>query len=188
MHSRIAITGKICSGKTTLANELTLHGYTKISFGDKVKEMCVEIFDMKYKNRKLIQTFAEKMKEIDENVWINFVIAKIKENPENKWVIDDVRFPNEYEKLKENGFKFVYLEIDDKLQLDRLQKTYGDLYTEHSERLSHISEQHIKNIGNISDFKFKSNFDNLSQILHLINEDTCNKDVYNEDYYTDDSS
>ena len=61
---KIAITGKICSGKSTLANKLkNILKLEKYSFADNVKKYATEIFEMKYKDRKLIQDFAEKMKE-----------------------------------------------------------------------------------------------------------------------------
>ena len=67
---RIAICGKICSGKSTLANALSENfNLRKISFANPVKMYAKEIFDMKYKDRKLIQDFAEKMKQANEKVY-----------------------------------------------------------------------------------------------------------------------
>ena len=45
---KIAICGKMCSGKSTLANHImrTFPGYQKYSFAKRVKELCVELFDM----------------------------------------------------------------------------------------------------------------------------------------------
>ena len=50
---KIAICGKMCYGKTTLANYImrTFPGYRKYSFAEKVKELCVDLFDMKKKDR-----------------------------------------------------------------------------------------------------------------------------------------
>ena len=75
---KIAICGKMCSGKTTLANYImrTFPGYQKYSFAEKVKELCVELFDMKKKDRPLLIDFANKMREIDPNVWINQVLKQ----------------------------------------------------------------------------------------------------------------
>ena len=59
---KIAICGKMCSGKSTLANYImrTFPGYQKYSFAEKVKELCVELFDMKKKDRPLLIDFANK--------------------------------------------------------------------------------------------------------------------------------
>ena len=75
---KIAICGKMCSGKTTLANYImrTYPGYQKYAFADKVKELCIELFQMKGKDRSLLINFANKMREIDSNVWINQVLKE----------------------------------------------------------------------------------------------------------------
>ena len=44
---KIALCGKIASGKTTLANKLCdAHGFQKFSFASKVKEVAVQICGM----------------------------------------------------------------------------------------------------------------------------------------------
>ena len=57
---KIAICGKMCSGKSTLANHImrTFPGYQKYSFARRVKELCVDLFDMQGKDRELLITFA----------------------------------------------------------------------------------------------------------------------------------
>ena len=96
---KIAITGKICSGKSTLANiikdKLKLNKY---SFADNVKKYAKELFDMSYKDRKLIQDFAEKLKEIDNTIWIKQLDKNIKDK--DNIIIDDLRFENEYNYLR----------------------------------------------------------------------------------------
>ena len=69
--TKIAITGKMCSGKTTIANYLIEKNnqFVKISFADKVKEIATDLFNMKEKNRYLLQSIGTKMREIDEDVW-----------------------------------------------------------------------------------------------------------------------
>ena len=76
MGIKIAIIGKMCSGKTTLANKII--GYYKYrginilkrSFSDKLYEICRNLFNMKDKNRELLQQVGTKMREIDKDVWI----------------------------------------------------------------------------------------------------------------------
>ena len=48
---KIAICGKMCYGKSTLANYIMSNypGYQKYSFCTKVKELCKELFNMKGK-------------------------------------------------------------------------------------------------------------------------------------------
>ena len=82
---KIAICGKMCSGKSTLANHImrTFPGYQKYSLAKRVKELCVELFDMKGKDRELLITFANSMRDIDPNVWIKQVLKETKDKEKN---------------------------------------------------------------------------------------------------------
>ena len=144
---RIALIGKICSGKSFVSSHLENTSNFKVySFGDAVKKYAKEIFKLKSKNRKIIQDFGQKMKEIDENVWINYVIYKInKDNAENI-IVDDVRFPNEYKILKKMDFIFIKLNISEELQRIRIKNTYKEDYEIHLERINDISENYINDI------------------------------------------
>jgi len=143
---KIAITGKICSGKSTLANELKDKlKLEKYSFANNVKKYAKEIFEMEYKDRKLIQDFAEKMKEIDNNIWIKQLNKEIKDK--THIVIDDLRFENEYKYLKKNNYYIIKLVIDKNQQIKRIEDLYKDKAHEHLERLEHISECNIDKLN-----------------------------------------
>ena len=143
---KIAITGKICSGKSTLANKLkNILKLEKYSFADNVKKYAKEIFEMKYKDRKLIQDFAEKMKEIDNNIWIKQLDKEIKDKVHI--IIDDLRFENEYKYLKKNKYYIIKLVIDKNQQIKRIEDLYKDKAPEHLERLEHISECNIDKLN-----------------------------------------
>ena len=89
---KLAITGIMCCGKSTIANYLVeKYNYKKFSFADVLKKFAVDIFDMKGKDRKLLQDFGTKMKEIDKCIWIKSLDKKIKDISDNI-VIDDLRF------------------------------------------------------------------------------------------------
>lgn len=142
---RIAICGKLCSGKSYLAKFLAKEYNAEIySFGYGVKRYCKEIFDMKYKDRKLLQNFAQKMREIDNDVWVKYTMNKI--NIENKpnIIVDDLRFPNELEHLESAGFVIIRLIVDKPLQINRIKKTYPETYGEHIDRLEDVSETYIE--------------------------------------------
>jgi len=143
---KIAITGKICSGKSTLANKLkNILKLEKCSFADNVKKYAKEIFEMEYKDRKLIQDFAEKMKEIDNNIWIKQLDKEIKDKVHI--VIDDLRFENEYNYLKKNNYYIIKLVIHKNQQIKRIEDLYKDKAHEHLERLEHISECNIDKLN-----------------------------------------
>ena len=119
---KIAICGKMCSGKTTIANYImrTFSGYKKYSFGQKVKDLCVELFNMKEKDRSLLIKFANSMREIDSNVWINQVLKVTK--GEDNCIIDDVRYQNEVDALIKDGWSFIQINIPYELQTNRIIK------------------------------------------------------------------
>ena len=57
---KLAITGGMASGKTSIAKYLVEnYNFTKFSFADDLKLYAAEIFDMKIKDRKLLQEFGE---------------------------------------------------------------------------------------------------------------------------------
>ena len=158
---RIAITGNICSGKTTLANKLSEHYNLKIySFASNVKKYATEIFDMKYKDRKLIQDFAEKLKEIDNDIWIKLLDKEI--NGLDNIIIDDLRFQNELDYLKSQNFFIIKIKITKEEQIERIKKLYKDNYQEHIDRLEHISElNNLKSDIEVTDTSTIVNFTNI---------------------------
>ena len=89
---KIAIHGKMCYGKTTLANIIRDfdNDFKILSFGQKVKDIAKDLFNMKYKDRTLLTNIGTKMREIDSDVWANYTInmGKIYDNV----IIDDLRY------------------------------------------------------------------------------------------------
>ena len=59
---KIAITGKMCSGKSTIADVLMEKDdrYQIYSFGQKVKDVAKDLFDMKEKDRTLLTSIGTK--------------------------------------------------------------------------------------------------------------------------------
>ena len=71
---KIAIAGRMASGKTTLANHLVDMGYQKVSLAGKVKEIARDLFQMEEQDRPLLQQIGMKMREIRPSVWIDYII------------------------------------------------------------------------------------------------------------------
>jgi len=171
---KIAINGKMCSGKTT-TSQFIIHYFKekkditlkKVSFADKVYELAYELFNMKEKDRRLLQAIGTKMREIDENVWINSVLNKYDDNI----ILDDARYLNEIEALKNAGFVLIKLDIPKDEQLRRLKKCYPDTYNVHINNMNHESETSMDNIDNsIFDIIIKSDNNILENLLKFMDE------------------
>ena len=143
---KIAFVGKICSGKTTLSKyiKMVFPCMVKLSFADKIKEIAHDLFDMKEKDRKLLQDIGTNMRSICPDVFTNYLIKQSKKY--DYVCVDDARFLNEISALKKNGFYIVKLNISLELQLERLINTYPTTYKEHIKRFSHQSETEMDKV------------------------------------------
>lgn len=158
-HIYIALTGKMRSGKDTVAQQLALQfrkeGFfvNKIAFGDALKVRAKELYPEEFidnrKPRELYQWFGQTLRERNEDVWINQVAYRI--NSINKkakeWgynpqvhIITDLRQPNEYQFCKDNNFIIVKVECDDVTRVQRVI-ALEDNYTPTD--LHHDTESHI---------------------------------------------
>jgi adenylate kinase family enzyme len=138
---KIAITGKMCSGKSTLAQIIkeTDSRFTIYSFGQKVKDVAKDLFNMKEKDRSLLTSIGTKMREIDYDVWVNYVINQTKDK--THCIVDDLRYQNEYEALHNNGYKIIQLVVDPAIQEERIKNVYPNNYQDHLNNRNHISER-----------------------------------------------
>lgn len=148
---KIAIIGKMCSGKSTLCDKIINYYYInkniiiqKRAFADKVYEIAHTLFNMKKKNRKLLQSIGSKMREINKNVWVNHTI----ENAPQNVIIEDCRYINELEELVNNKYIIIKINLPKNIQLIRLKNTYPDTWNEHIDNLNHHSETTIEKLNN----------------------------------------
>jgi hypothetical protein len=131
MVSRVVgITGRKFNGKDTLGKYFIENmGYEKLAFADALKDACKCIFGFsdeqlygdkkeevdecwKVSPRKVLQFVGTElfrnqlstiMPEIGNDIWVAVIKKKILDNPSKKFVITDVRFPNECELIKKLG-------------------------------------------------------------------------------------
>ena len=140
---KIAITGKMCSGKTTLSNYLCSlePRFQVFSFAKKVKQVASDLFGMDplIKDRSLLTSLGQKMREIDADVWINYVIKQTEGI--DYCLIDDLRYQNEYLALAKNGWKIIQLTMSDDLQEKRIREIYPLNYEDHLKNRTHLSER-----------------------------------------------
>jgi dephospho-CoA kinase len=158
---RIAFTGNLCSGKSYLAKILMKkYNLELYSFAGKIKEIATDLFQMAQKDRLLLQNIADKMKEIDPDIWIKYLLNDI--GDKDNIIIDDLRFENEVNYLKEHGFTIIRLNVPDDIQMERIKNTYPTTYEEHIKGMSHNSESEIKNLNVDLDLHYLANDYNLA--------------------------
>lgn len=166
---KIAFSGKLCSGKTTAANQLIdmVPGMVRLSFATRLKELATELFGMTHKDRKLLQDLGAALRGIDGNVWIRAFERQVSQcqSRGEHVVVDDLRFRNEYNCLRNLGFTIIRLEISPEVQLSRLRDTYPNDYQTHVARLQDSSETDLDNQE--FDYIIKDN-ENLNILLHKL--------------------
>lgn len=144
-YDRIAFFGPMASGKTFCAQYLTNHyGYQRVSFAAKLKEIAADLFDVTGKDnrgRRTLQNLGQSIREIDNYAWINYAL---KNAPEGKLVIDDLRYFNESQVLKMEGFVIIRAWVPEQLRLDRCNTLYPDVNI--TETSAHSSETEMVNI------------------------------------------
>ena len=162
---RIALTGRMRSGKSAAAAYMTVkHGFKSISFAGALRRVADDLFEHLYepiyedcpfsedgkhriswrKPRALLQTLGQKLREIDEDVWIKQAEQSMRVYEDMRStagiVIDDLRQPNEYDWARANGFIIIRVEASDDLRLERA-KHAGDSFS--AKDLAHDTEQHV---------------------------------------------
>jgi dephospho-CoA kinase len=159
--TRIAFVGPMGSGKTTAAEYLVKQGFTRVGFADAVKDIAAEVMeafdaalgfggpvwdrDRINENkgtpgiRKLLQVVGTDIgRELyGDDVWINKLLSEL--DPDTSYVIDDVRFPNEAQALRESGFTIVRIDRDPDDRTHYLASNYG--VEKVAELLEHPSER-----------------------------------------------
>lgn len=161
--TRIALTGKLRSGKSTVAWHLIgNYDFERVSFGTALKSYADEIFDHltetitqpcpfggeytvgKRKPRWLYQKFGQLMREIDPDVWIKHAEDTVKMYERYRdtrgIVIDDLRQPNEYEWCRDNGYIIIRINADDGVRVERASVLRDDFDVDN---LNHETEQYV---------------------------------------------
>lgn len=117
-------------GKTTLANLLLRQGYRLFSFADPLRAMLDglmnfydgseirdwpkerEIPTIEASPRWMMQSLGTEWgrKCIGPTIWVDLMLRRLDQFPGARTVIDDVRFPNEFEALRSRGAFLVRIE------------------------------------------------------------------------------
>ncbi|WP_338461594.1 hypothetical protein V5G20_17880 [Brevibacillus borstelensis] len=163
MSVKIALTGRMRSGKDAVAAHLTQqYGFVRFAFGDGIRKVCRELFPDQFANdrkpRALLQGVGQAMRAFDPDVWINATMRKIGDHIalENdladydraigesvnpiRIVITDVRQPNEVARLRAEGFVIIRVNASDETRIQRMIDA-GDTFDD--DTLTHETEQHV---------------------------------------------
>ena len=86
-----------------------------------MKEVATDLFSMDptIKDRKLLTNLATHMREIDDNVWVNYVLSQTQDK--DHCIIDDLRYQNEYDALVKDGWIFIQTNVRPHIQEMRLK-------------------------------------------------------------------
>jgi len=122
----IALMGGMGAGKTTVADYLVEHyGYTAKKISTPIYGIAEQLWGPEAaKDRGKLQELGIKMREIDEDVWLNLYLEDVtKAREEGLDIVNDtLRMRNEYWALKELGFKFIRILTREATRQDRLMK------------------------------------------------------------------
>lgn len=147
MGHKVAICGKIRSGKDTIAKMFINDGYREFKFGTGIAEVIQKYFPedwAKGKPRLHYQHIGQQLRELDADVWVKYTLKQVdeylKDNPNGNVIIDDMRQENEAEKLKEAGFIIIKVRALEKVRVKRMLDA-GDTFK--LEDLYHETEQQV---------------------------------------------
>lgn len=178
---KIALFGKMRSGKDTVGRILIEdYNFNAMAFGraigDIIETYFPDILEMG-KPRKHYQVIGQSFRELDEDVWINYLLSDLETyinkcrflrmSPTNM-VITDGRQPNEAKRLKEEGFIIVKVTTRDDIRLERIKKA-GDVFSEQD--LNHETELSVDLIN--PDFEIFNNgtLDDLKERVKTLLEE-----------------
>lgn len=140
--------GKTFCSKYFIENQGYLHGKMALPIYASMKQYFG--LDEKNKDRLLMQTYGDIARtEIREDFFINrfeedmYIIQRVYNDiykKEVNFVIDDVRFFNEFKILSELEWIGFYLEVPEEIRLKRLENRDG---TTQQEQLDHKSEKEL---------------------------------------------
>ena len=119
--TRIALSGKAGSGKTTLAKRLTAEfGFQRMSFASRLRKELAELLDIseaefeidKARWRGLMQEWGAARRYQSEGYWVRRLLLRVPVDRSKCLVVDDLRYQNEAQTLKRERFVLVRLVME----------------------------------------------------------------------------
>jgi len=138
----------MASGKTWSAYYLVRnYGYHKLSLAGRLKELAAEMYDITGKDgtdRQVLQELGTDLRKHDKDVWIKYLLNVMQFAKLTKIVIDDVRYLNEGNILRQNGFVLIRVSTDPKLREARVAHLYPNRPATALLHASETDHEHIR--------------------------------------------
>lgn len=150
--TRIALMAHARAGKDFVADHLIYHrGYYHLKFADPFYKITQDIFPEEYadgqKPRELLQWFGQGMRQRDPDVWVKYLMRRVNGLDgmfkDMKFVVSDLRQPNEHAALKAAGFAIIKIEASLETRIRRMEAA-GDRFD--PKDLAHETESHIDSL------------------------------------------
>ena len=188
---KIALIGLSRSGKDTVAEYLVkkygMRNY-KLSCGitEIIKKYFPSDFEKGVKLRGHYIKIGQSLRELDEDVWVNYTLNKINYlwgNLENL-VISDVRQENEFRILAKEGFRFIYVKCDDDIRNERIkekgEELPSDFDNDPDKNVDYIVERYGELIEVVSNNQsLERLFDEINKVVEDYDNNSCDENRNN---------
>ena len=178
---KLALCGKMASGKTTMALKLgDEFGFSRFSLAKGVKDFGNFLFEIPegHKDRVAYQKVGDGGRNfLYPEIWIDVLLRSVDESSCENVVVDDVRYLNEVQSFKDNGWKVIKIDIEDTQQIERLKKTYPQDWETHVASRTHPSEAEVDTIPeSMFDLIIKaSDVEKYESVFQFINDSVHNQ-------------
>ena len=179
---KIAVCGRMRSGKDTFANRLVEeYGFKEFKFSQGINEIINQYFPehafSEKRPRKHHHFIWQGMRQLDKDVWVNYTLSYVEEylaehGDNADVVISDLRQENEARILRQNGFTIINVYAFDDIRMQRIIDA-GDIFAE--ETFCHETEMSVDDIAcdlwvgnNETLAEFECRIDNLIKSLKKI--------------------
>ncbi len=143
----LALSGPRACGKSTIAKHLVNnHGYTRLAFADALREIAKCAGDQFIDDRNYLARLGTTLREMWPRFLLEVVSQKIAQI-EGPVVIEDIRYPTEFDFCKSIGAVTIRFEISREEQLRRLLSRDGIIGSDAENLLDCVDENLLTDIS-----------------------------------------
>ena len=175
----LALSGPRACGKSTIAKHLVNnHGYTRIAFADALRDIAGCAGDQFIDDRDYLARLGTTLREM----WPGFLLEVVSRRITaigGPVVIEDIRFPAEFEFCKSIGAITIRFEISREEQLKRLESRDGKTGTDAEQLLDCISEYLLAGVDEWDQtYAAEGDFNELASQIHINSQSTlCRREM-----------